>query len=53
MFRTTEYGRRLLIGIIAIAAILQWSVVIERAWAAVWAWYKFAGYGGVAFQRGS
>jgi len=38
--------RHFVTGIVAIAAALQWSVVLERTWAAVWAWYKFAGYGG-------
>jgi hypothetical protein len=37
--------RRVLISAIAVVAILQWSVVFERLWAAVWAWYKFEGYG--------
>src|SRR5258708_8243759 len=51
-FRTLElamrnrYFRHFLIGVVAVAAALQWSVVLERTWAAVWAWYKFAGYGG-------
>ena len=38
--------RRFFIGVVAIAAALQWSVVLDRSWAAVWAWYKFAGYDG-------
>lgn len=38
--------RRTFIAIIAGVAILQWAVVLERACAAVWAWYKFVGYGG-------
>jgi hypothetical protein len=25
---------------------VQWGVVLERVWAAVWAWYKFVGFGG-------
>ena len=37
--------RRALIGAIAIAAVLQWAVVVERSLAAIWAWYKFWGYG--------
>ena len=37
---------RFLIMIVAAAAALQWAVVAERVWAAVWAWYKFTGYGG-------
>jgi len=51
-FRTLElamrnrYFRHFLIGVVAVAAALQWSVVLERTLAAVWAWYKFAGYGG-------
>ncbi len=27
-------------------AVLKWPVVLERAWAAPWQWYKFYGYGG-------
>jgi hypothetical protein len=38
--------RHCFIGVVAIAAALQWSVVLERSWAASWVWYKFAGYGG-------
>lgn len=38
--------RHFFIGVIAVAATLQWSVVLERTCAAFWAWYKFAGYGG-------
>lgn len=38
--------RRFLIVTIATAAVLQWLVVLERATAAVWAWYEFVGYGG-------
>ena len=38
--------RHLSIGVVAIAAALQWCVVLDRSWAAAWAWYKFAGYGG-------
>jgi len=38
--------RRLLILTVATVAILEWSVVIDRVCAAVWAWYKFVGYGG-------
>jgi hypothetical protein len=41
-----ERLRRFLIAIVAIAAVLQWVVVLERLLAAVWAWYKFVGYGG-------
>ena len=46
--RGVLYGNlhRLLVPIVAVASVLQWVVVLERAWAAVWAWYKFAGYGG-------
>ena len=40
------FVRRVLIPAIAIAAAFQWAVVIERAFAAAWAWYKFYGYGG-------
>jgi len=40
------FVRRVLISAIAIAAVLQLAVVIERSLAAVWAWYKFHGYGG-------
>ena len=52
VFRTLEsamrnrYFRHSFIGVVAAAAALQWSVVLERTWAAVWALYKFAGYGG-------
>ena len=42
----TQLLRHFLIGVVVIAAVLQWTVVLERSWAAVWAWYKFAGYGG-------
>lgn len=38
--------RRFLIALIATVALLQWAVVLERACAAVWAWYKFFGYSG-------
>ena len=38
--------RRILIAIITFAAALQWAVVLERTWAAIWAHYKFSGYGG-------
>jgi hypothetical protein len=31
---------------IAATAVLQWSIVLERSWAAAWAWYKFVDYGG-------
>jgi len=31
---------------IAVTACLQWSIVLERSWAAAWAWYKFLDYGG-------
>src|SRR5258706_130517 len=41
-----ERLRRFLIAIVAVAAVLQWAVVLERLLAAVWAWYKFVGYGG-------
>jgi hypothetical protein len=26
--------------------VLEWSVVLDRVCAALWAWYKFVGYGG-------
>ena len=42
--RATSF-RHFFIGFITLAAALQWTVVLERTWAAVWAWYKFAGYG--------
>lgn len=32
--------------LILIAALAQWSLLLERTWAAIWAWYKFYGYGG-------
>jgi hypothetical protein len=38
--------RRLLILTVAIVAVLEWSVVLDRVCAALWAWYKFVGYGG-------
>jgi hypothetical protein len=44
--RTLLHFRHFFIGVVAIAAALQWSVVVERTWAAIWACYKFAGYGG-------
>src|SRR6266702_1887908 len=31
---------------IAATAVLQWRIVLERSWAAAWAWYKFVEYGG-------
>ena len=37
--------KRAVILAIAIAAILQWAVVVERSLAAIWAWYEFWGYG--------
>ena len=46
MAKEVEPLRRLLIAMIATAAVLQWAIVLERASAAVWAWYKFVGYGG-------
>ena len=46
MPRQLEYIRRFFIAAIAVAAVLQWTVVLERTWAALWAWYKFWGYGG-------
>jgi hypothetical protein len=52
-FRTLESAMRSLlhfrhffIGVAAIASALQWSIVVERTWAAIWACYKFTGYGG-------
>jgi hypothetical protein len=41
-----ESLRRFIFLLIAAVAILEWTVVINRVWAAVWAWYKFVGYGG-------
>jgi hypothetical protein len=38
--------RRFIILTIAAVAILEWTVVIDRVCAAVWAWYKFVGFGG-------
>src|SRR6266568_4665578 len=38
--------RRTLIVAIAVAAILQLVIIIDRSWAALWAWYKFVGDGG-------
>lgn len=38
--------RRIIILMIAAVAVLEWTVVIDRVCAAVWAWYKFVGYGG-------
>jgi hypothetical protein len=46
MTHLSEFVRRVLILAIATAAALQWAVVTERIWAAIWAWYKFAGFGG-------
>ena len=34
------------VAVVALAAVLQWIVVLERCWAAAWQWYKFTGYGG-------
>ncbi len=41
-----ELGRHALIVTTAFGAALQWAVVLERTWAAFWAWWKFSGYGG-------
>lgn len=41
-----ENFRRFCIAIVVAASLLQWAVVLERASAAIWAWYKFFGYGG-------
>ena len=38
--------RRVAIACVGVVAILQWAIVLERSVAAVWAWYKFVGYGG-------
>jgi hypothetical protein len=46
MGRELEHFRRFFIAVIAVGAVLQWSVVLDRTVAAVWAWYKFVGYGG-------
>jgi hypothetical protein len=46
MSNEVVFSRRLLIMMVAVAAVLQWGVVLERAGAAAWAWYKFVGYGG-------
>jgi hypothetical protein len=42
----TRRLRHFFIGVVALAAALLWSVVLERSWAAVSAWYKFTDYGG-------
>ena len=42
----TNVSRRSLVVVVAIAAVSQWVLVVERAAAAVWAYYKYAGYGG-------
>jgi hypothetical protein len=41
-----ELTRRALIVTTAVGAVLQWAVVLERTSAAVWAQWKFSGYGG-------
>jgi hypothetical protein len=46
MGKQFEIGRRALIVLTAVVAALQWAVVLERTWAAFWAWWKFSGYGG-------
>jgi hypothetical protein len=46
MAKELEHLRRFLTALIATGAVLQWAVVLQRTWAAVWAWYKFFGYGG-------
>lgn len=46
MSTLTGIFRRFLVVLVDLAAVLQWIVVIERVWAAMWAWYKYAGYGG-------
>lgn len=32
--------------LILTAAFAQWTVLLERTWAVIWAWYKFYGYEG-------
>jgi len=46
MASSLETFRRFLIVAVVAAALLQWTIVLERTAAAVWAWYKFVGYGG-------
>ena len=46
MAKELESFRRFLIAVVAAAALLQWAIVLERTSAAVWAWYKFFGFGG-------
>jgi hypothetical protein len=46
MARRVERLRRFFIIVIIAAACAQWAIVLERATAAAWTWYKFVGYGG-------
>lgn len=39
------FVRRGVVLAIGILSIFQWEVVLERAFAAIWAWDKFFGYG--------
>lgn len=41
-----RYARIVGIMVGAIAALCQWSVLLERFSSAIWGWYKFWGYGG-------
>ncbi len=42
--------RRLLISMVALAACLQWCLVLQQSWAALWAWYRYVGFGGGGYQ---
>lgn len=41
----TNWIRSGAVATLVLIALLQWVVVLERCWAALWQWYKFAGYG--------
>jgi hypothetical protein len=50
--KTTALLLKLAIVVAAIIAALQWIVVGERAWAAAWASYKYAGKGHISVTQG-
>jgi hypothetical protein len=43
---TLNTYRRFLITMISIAAVLQWAVVLEKAFVAAWMWYLYATFAG-------
>ena len=46
MIKINQTTKIVAIIIVTIATIVQWIILVERSWAAVWGWYKFQGYGG-------